>query len=255
MRNNSHHDVVINHYDSRADAYLNSTVHAQGADIEAMAQLVGHRPDAIALDMGCGGGHVSFRLASLVKKVVACDVSPTMLSVVSAEAQRRQIDNIVTKQVAAELLTCPDQSFDVVATRYSAHHWHLYKEGLGQIHRVLKNDGLAIFMDVVSPGIALLDTWLQSIELLRDTSHVRNASTAEWESVLKALGFEITQRSTYRLRLEFDAWIKRMNTPEIHAAAIRSLQQRAPSEVREYFELEQDGSFTVDSVLIAAQKR
>jgi hypothetical protein len=108
-------------------------------------------------------------------------------------------------------------------------------------------------MDVVAPGEPLLDTWLQSLELLRDPSHVRNGTLAEWKATLASLGFAVGEVATYKLRLEFGAWIERMQTPDVHVAAIRSLQRRAPAEVKDYFALEDDGSFTIDSALIVAR--
>jgi ubiquinone/menaquinone biosynthesis C-methylase UbiE len=253
MNHPNHDATVLEQYDSRAQAYLASAVHAAGADLDRMAGLVGPRPDAVALDMGCGGGHVAFRLAGLVGKVVAYDLSAAMLETVAAEAQRRGLDNVVTKQGAAEALPCPSGSFDVVATRYSAHHWGAFQDGLAQMRRVLKPDGLALFMDVVSPGQPLLDTWLQTLELLRDPSHVRNASVDEWRSRLSAVGFVVDDVVNYRLRLEFGSWIARMQTPDVHVAAIRSLQRRAAAEVREHFAIGDDGSFTVDTALIVAR--
>ncbi len=249
----NHDAAVLEQYDSRAEAYLTSAVHAAGADLERMADLIGHRPDAVALDMGCGGGHVAFRMAGQVGKVVAYDLSAAMLDTVAAEARRRGLDNLVTKQGAAEALPCPDASFDIVATRYSAHHWGAFRDGLAQMRRVVKPDGLGLFMDVVSPGVPLLDTWLQTLELLRDPSHVRNASVAEWQTTLAAVGFAVDDVVTYRLRLEFASWIARMRTPDVHVAAIRSLHARAASEVRDYFQIGEDGSFTVDTALIVAR--
>ena len=249
----NHDATVLEQYDSRAEAYLTSAVHAAGADLERMADLIGHRPDAVALDMGCGGGHVAFRLAGQVGKVVAYDLSAPMLETVAGEARKRGLANLVTKQGAAEALPCPDASFDVVATRYSAHHWGAFRDGLAQMRRVVRPGGLAVFMDVVSPGVPLLDTWLQTLELLRDPSHVRNASVEEWKTTLAAVGFAVDDVVTYRLRLEFGPWIARMRTPDVHVTAIRSLQARAASEVRDYFEIGEDGSFTVDTALIAAR--
>jgi len=249
----THDATVLEQYDSRAEAYLTSAVHAAGADLERMAELIGDRPDAVALDMGCGGGHVAFRMAGSVGKVVAYDLSAAMLETVAAEAHKRGLENVVTKRGAAETLPCPDASFDVVATRYSAHHWGAFRDGLAQMRRVVKPGGLALFMDVVSPGVALLDTWLQSLELLRDPSHVRNASVEEWKRTLASVGFAVDDVVTYRLRLEFGSWIARMRTPDVHVAAIRSLQARAASEVRDYFQIGDDGSFTVDTALIAAR--
>jgi ubiquinone/menaquinone biosynthesis C-methylase UbiE len=249
----NHDATVLEQYDSRAQAYLTSAVHAAGADLDRMADLIGHRPDAVALDMGCGGGHVAFRMADRVGKVVAYDLSAAMLDTVATEARQRGLDNLVTKQGAAEGLPCPDASFDVVATRYSAHHWGAFRDGLAQMRRVAKPGALALFMDVVSPGVPLLDTWLQTLELLRDPSHVRNASVAEWKTTLASVGFAVDEVETYRLRLEFGPWIARMRTPDAHVAAIRSLQARASSEVKDYFQIGEDGSFTVDTALIAAR--
>ncbi len=108
-------------------------------------------------------------------------------------------------------------------------------------------------MDVASPGVPLLDTWLQTLELLRDPSHVRNASVTEWRALLGAAGLSIDTVKAYRLRLEFSSWIARMKTPPEHVAAIRSLQRRAGAEVVKHFCIEDDGSFTVDTVLISAK--
>ncbi|MFP3499002.1 ribonuclease E/G, partial [Pseudomonas sp. SIMBA_059] len=45
---------------------------------------------------------------------------------------------------------------------------------LREVRRVLKPGGVAAFIDVMSPGSPLLDTYLQTVEVLRDTSHVRD---------------------------------------------------------------------------------
>lgn len=254
-RPSTHNDIVDSQFGPQAHAYLASAVHASGEDLERMAALVGSRPGAIALDLGCGGGHATFRLAPLVDKVVACDLSAAMLRVVAGEAARRGFGNVVTKHSAAESLPCPSASFDVAVTRYSAHHWRDVPAGLAQMRRVLKPGGMAIVMDVVTPGVPLLDTWLQSLELLRDPSHVRNASPDEWRAALGAAGFAVGEATRYRLRLDFASWVERMQTPQAHIAAIRSLQQRAGSDVRDYFAIEDDGSFTVDTILVVAESR
>lgn len=252
MTTENHNAIVSAQFSPQAQAYLASAVHAAGEDLEQMAKLIGKRSDAIALDLGCGGGHVAFRLAPLVSKVLAYDLSETMLDAVADEARRRSLDNLLTQQGVAEALPCLSASFDVAVTRYSAHHWRDLPAGLAQMRRVLKPHGLAIFMDVISPGEPLLDTWLQALELLRDPSHVRNRSLAEWESLLTIAGFFVSSTMRFRLRLEFSSWVERMQTPAVHLAAIRSLQRHAGTDVADHFAIEDDGSFTVDTVLIAA---
>lgn len=248
-----HESVVADQFDPRAAAYVASSVHARGADLDDFGRLVGSRPEARALDLGCGGGHLSFLLAPLMQSVVAYDLSPAMLAAVAAEAAKRGLANVETRQGAVEALPWPDAGFDVVASRYSAHHWRDVAAGLSEARRVLKPGGLAVFMDAVAPEDPLLDTWLQSVELLRDPSHVRNYSVAQWRTMLETAGFRPTRCERYRIQLEFASWIARMNTPANFAAAIRALQGKANEEVVNHFAIEADGSFMLDTMLMIAE--
>jgi ubiquinone/menaquinone biosynthesis C-methylase UbiE len=251
----THDNLVDRQFGPRASSYLTSAVHAAGEDLDLMAELIGKRPEARAIDVGCGGGHAAYRVAPLVKEVVAYDLSLSMLEVVAQEARRRGLLNLSTAQGSVESINMPDGGFDLAVSRFSAHHWGNVLDGLRQIRRVMKPDGLAIFIDVVSPGPALLDTWLQGVELLRDPSHVRDLSQVEWKRAIQSAGFLVGESTTFRLRLEFASWIERMKTPEVRANAIRSLQSLAGREVSEHFEIESDGSFTVDTMLITATIR
>ena len=254
MRTASHNAVVLDQYNTRASAYVNSAVHAAGEDLDLIAQIVANQRGAVALDVGCGGGHLTYRLAPLVSEVVACDLTESMLAAVVEQASLRGLPNIDTREAAAESLPFQTATFDVVATRFSAHHWHAFAEGIAEMARVLKPGGLALMSDVVSPGVSLLDTWLQTLELLRDPSHVRDASTAEWDAALAAAGLAIERIEHLRLRLDFATWVARMDTPEPQVTAIRMLQARAASAVKDYFEMEEDGSFTVDTAVFVARK-
>lgn len=254
MQTASHNSVVLDQYTTRASAYVNSAVHAAGQDLDLIAQLLANQRGAVALDVGCGGGHLTYRLAPLVSQVVACDLAASMLAAVAEQAGLRGLPNIATREAAAESLPFEVATFDVVATRFSAHHWHAFAEGIAEMARVLKPGGLALMSDVVSPGVSLLDTWLQTLELLRDPSHVRDASTAEWDAALAAAGLAIERIEHFRLRLDFATWVARMDTPEPQVTAIRMLQARAASAVKDYFEMEEDSSFTVDTALFVARK-
>jgi SAM-dependent methyltransferase len=120
--------------------------------------------------------------------------------------------------------------------------------GLRQARRVLKPAGRAIFIDTIAPANPVLDTHLQAVELLRDASHVRNYTNAEWVAALARAGFTVEGLTVRRLRMEFPIWIARTRTPAPHAAAIRSLQLEAPAVVREHFAISEDGSFDLESV-------
>lgn len=249
----AHDALVRTQFGSRAAAYVTSAVHASGADLSAIAALVAGHPGARVLDLGCGGGHVSFAVAPHVAEVVAYDLSDEMLAAVAAEAAARGLRNVATQRGAAESLPFDDASFDFVITRFSAHHWYDVRAGLAEARRVLAPNGRAAFVDVVAPPEVALDTFLQSVELLRDPSHVRDYAVDEWRAFLEAAGFAVTRTTPYRLRMHFDPWIARMQTPEVRSAAIRDLQALASAPVAKHFAIEADGSFMLDSIAIEAE--
>ena len=119
----NHEALVGDQFGARANAYLTSAVHAQGRDLEALVALVSNHRDARVLDLGCGGGHVGFNVAPHVREVVAYDLSAEMLDVVARAAQERGLTNLSTQQGVVERLPFADASFDLVLSRYSAHHW------------------------------------------------------------------------------------------------------------------------------------
>ena len=239
--------LAVAQFGPQAAAYVASPVHAEGADLQYLAAVVRGRSDARVLDLGCGGGHVSFHVAPEVARVVAYDLSSDMLAAVDAEARRRGLSNIVRTQGPAETLPFADGEFDFVFCRFTAHHWQDVPRALREARRVLKPGGEAIFIDSVAPALPpVFDTFLQTFEMLRDPSHVRSYSTAEWRRMAEEAGFTPRAVTVHRLPLDFASWIARMKTPDIHAKAIRSLQSRVAEEVRAYFEIASDGSFTID---------
>jgi SAM-dependent methyltransferase len=254
MQEKSHEALLGQQFGARATAYLNSAVHAQGADLEALANLVRGSSDARVLDLGCGGGHVSFAVAPHAGSVVAYDLSAEMLGVVAQAAAERGLNNIRTEKGMVEHLPFADASFDFVLSRYSAHRWGDFDAGLHEAARVLKPGGTAAFVDSICPGVALFDTYLQSAELLRDPSHVRSYSRAEWDAAIARAGLVCTATGRHRIRLIFQVWVERMSTPKLQCDAIRALQTAMSASVTNYFNIGADGSFDLDVMLAQATK-
>jgi SAM-dependent methyltransferase len=244
--------LVVERFGDQAAAYLASAVHAEGADLTALAALARGQPTA--LDLGCGGGHVAYAIAPRVGTVVAYDLSHQMLDVVADSAARRGLTNLTTRQGPAERLPFADASFDLVVSRYSAHHWRDFEAGLREAARVARPGATVAFVDAISPGRPALDTFLQAIEVLRDTSHVRDRSRAEWEDAAARAGLDGGAVTAFRIRLDFTSWIARMRTPPEMASAIRALQSAMSDDVRRHYAIEPDGSFLLDVALFAFAK-
>ncbi|MEF2074963.1 class I SAM-dependent methyltransferase, partial [Consotaella aegiceratis] len=248
----SHDTLVEDQFGIQADAYVKSAVHAAGDDLDTLEATAERLHPDRAVDLGSGGGHAAYRLARHAGSVVAVDLSATMMDAVGAKARDLGLSNVETCVAPAERLPFEDAAFDFMGCRFSAHHWRDFEGGLREARRILKPGATAVFIDVVSPGRAVLDTHLQAVELLRDPSHVRNYTEAEWTAALGRTGFRVLGTKTRRLRMDYASWVERMRTPDAHRTAIRSLQQWAAAATAAYFGIEPDGSFSLDTVEIEA---
>lgn len=251
-------ELVAAQFGATANAYLTSTVHAQGADLEQLKLALAHLkpvPHSRVLDLGCGAGHASFAAAAMASEVVAYDLSAEMLDVVAHAARDRGLSHIKTQQGAAEVLPFADASFCAVVSRMSAHHWRDVPAALREIRRVLKPNGKIVLIDIVGAEDPLCDTWLQSVELLRDPSHIRDYTPTTWAQMCETAGFSVDVSPVWRIDIEFDSWVARMRTPEVAQAAIRHLWQKAPAEVRDRYRVQPDGSFALEAAMITAVPR
>lgn len=241
--------IVERQFGPQAHAYVTSAVHASGPDLDRIAALAAQMRPVHALDLGAGGGHVSYRLSPHAGAVTAADLSADMITAVEAHAATLGLANIRGTVAPAEALPFAEGAFDFLACRMSAHHWRDFEAGLREARRVLAPGAPAIFIDVVAPGQAQADVHLQAVELLRDPSHVRDYSLTEWGAALGRAGFAVRSVTTRPLRMDFADWTARMRTPPAHVAAIRSLQAIASADVARRFALEEDGSFTIEAAL------
>ena len=110
MMENAQQRLVVAQFGPRAKAYVESAVHAQGADLDALCTLLAARPAGRVLDLGCGAGHVSLRVAPLVEHVTAYDLAAPMLAAAERLAQERGLANVSFEQGAVESLPFPDSS-------------------------------------------------------------------------------------------------------------------------------------------------
>jgi SAM-dependent methyltransferase len=248
-------ELSARQFGTSAANYLTSPVHATGADLERLRTIAAQRQPARTLDLGCGAGHASFALArGGARRITAYDPSPDMLAVVAGEAAARSYEGIETCVGAAEALPFESSTFDLVVTRYSAHHWASVPRSLAECARVTMPGGRLVVIDVIAPETPLFDTSLQVIEFLRDASHVRNYRVSEWIAMQRTAGFCEPAVTRWKLPLKFSSWIARIGTPPARVAALQSVFAELPNEAREYFQISPELSFVTDSAWLEARK-
>ena len=191
--------MSANVWDDRAEAYRESEAHRRGADLDLLVDwAAGART---ALDVGAGGGHVARRLREAGLEVVTVDPAPGMQADV---------------QAFAEDLPFADASFDVVACRAAVHHFADMAAGVRELARVAADRVLVV--DNLFMGEAA-----EEAERLRDPTHVRNYSEAEWRSLLGGSGLRLDDVRVLEHPIDVAAWLERVGCAGDDAARVREL--------------------------------
>jgi SAM-dependent methyltransferase len=138
-------------YDTLSRFLLGPFVGRIAADVAAAT------PDgARVLEVGCGPGHLSIRLARQHGlEVTGLDLDPAMIQRARTNVDRlgdgdERRPSFLVGDVAS--LAFPDGSFDRVVSTLSMHHWADPAAGLAEIGRVLRPGGGALVWDF-RPGV------------------------------------------------------------------------------------------------------
>jgi SAM-dependent methyltransferase len=141
--------ILIGHvgaYDVHTRWLLGSLFDAIAADVGSSAT-----PGAATLEVGCGPGHLSIRLAREHRlAVTGLDLDPAMIERARANAERAQPGAEASPAfVLGDVASLPfaDGSIDLVVSTLSMHHWAEPAKGLAEIGRVLRPGGRALIWD------------------------------------------------------------------------------------------------------------
>jgi ubiquinone/menaquinone biosynthesis C-methylase UbiE len=190
---------VTDVWSERARSYVESDAHRQGDDLDLLVSwAAGART---ALDVATGGGHVARRLREAGLEVVTCDPAPGMHPDVICHA---------------EDVPFADGSFDVVACRTAAHHFRDVGLAVRELARVSADRVLLV--DTLNMGDDA-----EAAESLRDPTHVRNYTEAEWRGLVADAGLRLDEVRTTEHEIDFAAWLRRTGCEGEEADRVREL--------------------------------
>jgi ubiquinone/menaquinone biosynthesis C-methylase UbiE len=138
---------------------------------------------ARVLEVGCGPGRLSIRLARQYGlDVTGLDLDPAMIERARASAGRLgdgedRRPSFLVGDVAS--MAFPDGSFDVVVSTLSMHHWADPTAGLTEIGRVLGRSGHALVWDFRSRVVPLHKHMPDPVDHMRG-SGLRVGSSTPW---------------------------------------------------------------------------
>jgi ubiquinone/menaquinone biosynthesis C-methylase UbiE len=103
------------------------------------------------IDVGCGGGRLAIAVAEsyLFEGVVGLDLSDKMLQLAKKRASEAGVgDRVRFKKGNAEKIPFPDESFDLVVSTLSLHHWSRPKLVFDEVARILRPGGKCVLADM-----------------------------------------------------------------------------------------------------------
>jgi SAM-dependent methyltransferase len=188
-------------WSERAQLYRESAAHKEGPDLDLLVGWVEEAGARTALDLATGGGHVARRLREAGVNVVTTDAAPGMQP------------DVITR---AEHLPFADASFDAVVSRVAHHHFDDPEAAMQEMARV--SAGLVVVVD----NLFMSDT-AEEADKLRDPSHVRNYTEAEWRAMFEDSGLEVEAVERFDKPIELQPWLHRVGCEGEDAERVREL--------------------------------
>ena len=139
-------------FGGKADAYATSRVHAKGASLQRLVELIEPRSHWVGIDIATAAGHTAHILAPHVSRMVATDITIDMLPKATSLALEKGLSNVETAGTDAENMAFADHSFDLVTCRITPHHFPDIPKFVSEAWRILKPGGVFAVVDNVVPS-------------------------------------------------------------------------------------------------------
>jgi ubiquinone/menaquinone biosynthesis C-methylase UbiE len=200
--------LVREQFTKTAEVFGDYAVAERVAEAELLARLVAAGPADLAVDLACGPGTLALRFAKHVRWMCAYDLTPAILQRARQKAAQegllRKLDFVIGD---AQTLPFADSSLDLAVTSYSLHHISDPARVIREMARVVKRGGRVGLIDVIVPEDSKVRALNHRIEWIRDHSHCRSLTLAEFRTLMDAAGLRITATETREHPRLFEHWM------------------------------------------------
>jgi len=231
----------LEQFDERAGQYGKSHILADVSDVEKAVSELKLRPGTHALDVATGNGHTAIYLAEKGFQVTASDISTGMIEQAKKLAAEKNV-KIEFRLHPAESLPYPDNAFGLITCRVAAHHFSSPESFIRESARVLKTYGYLVLIDGTVPDDHVeAHEWMDTLERLRDPSHVRFITPNVWRKWCVHYGLTVTKSQVESFKMPDVNWYFNVaNTPPENRKKVLEMLAKAPGSVRELFKIGQE---------------
>ena len=225
-------------FGATAAAYVASTSHAAGEDLDQLVTWGRAATPGGVLDLATGGGHTALAFAAFAPALTAFDVTEPMLRAARALLAERGIGH--ARFVAGDVARLPfaDGAFGVVTCRLAAHHFGDLGQTVREVQRVLRPGGAFVVVDILGHDDAELAAFITEVERRSDPSHVRAYRAVEWKALLRGAGLTVMESVVLSKARPWDDWVRRMRMTDAGRTALESFVRSAAPRCREAFEFQ-----------------
>lgn len=233
-----------------ARAYADSPTHARGEDLTRLRDLI--PGGEVVLDIGTGAGHTLAAIGPGARLAVGVDPTPEMLAVARDVLRERGVRPRLVEADAAALPFL-DRIAGVVVSRLAAHHFPHVERAFAEVVRILRPGGRFCLVDNYSPQDPELDEWLDTLERLKDPTHVRSYTLERWQELMRSVGLVARVEATLQTDVLTEPWLARSAATPEAAERARSMLRDASPGARELFRIHEHGFSLLKAVIVATK--
>jgi ubiquinone/menaquinone biosynthesis C-methylase UbiE len=215
--------IVQREFTKQAEQFSRSQAMREKGGLGILPPLAGVKPSHRVLDLACGPGFVALEFAKHAREVVGVDLTAEMLKQARALARREDFKNVTFRGADVNRLPLPNGSFDLVVTRASFHHFVEPERVLKEMVRVLRPDGRILISDNTSKNDPEKSRLQNTIEKLRDPSHIEMLPLKKWRRLFKNAGLRVVKERRFVQPRSAEDWMALTQTPPGVRRKIRRL--------------------------------
>ena len=198
--------AVLSGFDGLAQAYAGAETSRAGCEARDFVSWISPEPAGCVLDVATGCALVARNLAPWVKRVIALDLSHSML------CQARRAEglgaNLFFASGNAACLPFPDALFDLLTCTYALANFRELLVMLRESARVVSRSGRVALMDVIAPEDPSQQAQLNALEAMRGDFYTYIRAYSEWLELFRSAGLTLIESQFRRARQRLTDWLR-----------------------------------------------
>jgi ubiquinone/menaquinone biosynthesis C-methylase UbiE len=252
-----HQERVLQEFNDRAEAFATAPAITDPEALKLLLEMSGANPRDTVLDVACGAGVVLCAFARVVRHATGIDITPAMIQRAQSLQQEDRLINISWNTGDSRRLPYADDTFSIVLTRYSFHHMEQPAVTFSEMLRVCAPGGTLLVADVCASSEPAHAAIFNTMERLRDPSHVRALPKEELTALFQTVGLKDPRTASYSLEFSLRDLLQHSSASSRDLQRIREIvlhQLAAPQPAFPVHETNGEAILTYPILVLCATK-